>query len=209
MDANTVSSKDAILEKIRNGKLHLQRLPDVPIFAYTGDMQEGFIEHLTGFDGKAECFDTRAQAIEWLDKQLDKDTKCIYSNIPEYQGTITLADLKDPHDAHKIDICIGEGELGVAETGSVWVTNKSLGLAAAALLSTDLYLLLDRANLKGGLHEAYQALKLTDTQYGSFYTGPSATADIEAIHVTGAQGEISLTVLLYGEIGNASQREDK
>ena len=209
MDANTTSSRDAILEKIRNGKSHLLSLPDVPIFAYTGDLQEGFIQHLTGFDGKAECFETRAQAIAWLDKQCDKTAKCIFSNVPEYQGTIALTDLNDPHDAHKIDICIAEGELGVAETGSVWVTNKSLGLAAAALFSTDLYLLLDRANLKGGLHEAYQVLHLTDTQYGSFYTGPSATADIEAVHITGAQGEISLTVLLYGEASDVSQREDK
>ena len=209
MDTNTVSSRDAILEKIRNGKPHLLKLPDVPIFAYTGDLQDDFIQHLAAFDGKAVGFDTRVQAIEWLGKQLNKNDKCIFSNVPEYQGTITLADLKDPHDAHKIDICIGEGVLGVAETGSVWVTNKSLGLAAAALLSTDLYLLLDRANLKGGLHEAYQALHLTDTQYGSFYTGPSATADIEAIHVTGAQGEISLTILLYGEVSNVSKHEDK
>ena len=192
------NSRDIILEKIKNGKPHLVNLPDVPLFAYPGDLQASFIQHHTGFDGKAECFDMREQAIEWLNSQLDKGTKCIFSAIPEYAGTIVLNDLKHPHVAHRVDICIGEGVRGVAETGSVWVTNESLGLAAAALLSTDLYLLLDRATLKSGLHEAYATLKLNEHQYGSFYTGPSATAYIEAILVTGAQCEISLTVLLYG-----------
>ncbi len=192
------NSRETILEKIRNGKPHLQKLPDVPIYGYPGDLQEGFIEHLTAFDGKAVVLENRAQAIEWLKTQFTGLDKCIFSATPEYKGTLTEADLKDPHDAHKVDICIGEGVLGVAETGSVWVTNHSLGLAAAALLSTDLYLLLDKSTLVDGLHAAYTKLNLNKCQYGSFFTGPSATADIEAIHVTGAQGEISLTVLLYG-----------
>ena len=199
MAVDTRSSREIILDKIKNGKPALVKLPDVQMFDYPGDLQEGFIQHLTGFDGKALCFDTRMKAVDWLNQQLDKEAKCIFSSIPEYTGTMTLSDLKDPHEAHKIDICIAEGVLGVAETGSVWVTNATLGLAAAALLSTDLYLLLDKATLKSGLHEAYASLNLKEHQYGSFYTGPSATADIEAIHITGAQGEISLTVLLYGE----------
>ena len=165
----------------------MRSLREVLSIDYTGDLQEGYIKHITGVDGKAECVETRAQGIAWLDKQCDKTDKCIGANVPEYQGRIALTDLNDPHDAHKIDICIAEGELGVAETGSVWVTNKSLGLAAAALFSTDLYLLLDRANLKGGLHVSYQALHLTDTRSGSFYTAPSATAELHAVRTTGAQ----------------------
>lgn len=197
MDSNTMSSRDLILAKIKNSKQHQFKLPDVPMFAYTGDLLEGFTQRLNGFDGKAIDFDSRAAAIDWLNKNIDKSTKCVFSNITDYDGTIHLTDLADPHAAHAIDICIGEGVLGVAETGSVWVTNQSLGLAAAALLSTDLYLLLDKSKLVGNLHDAYHNLNIRDTQYGAFYTGPSATADIEAIHVTGAQGEISLTVLLY------------
>lgn len=197
MADETISSRDIILDKIRQSKPRLMPLPDVPLFPYPGDLIEGFTNHLLGFDGKCQQFDSRAAAIDWLNAQLDR-SKVIFSSVPEYQGTISLADLKDPHDAHNVEICIGEGVLGVAETGSVWVNNVTLGLAAAALLSTDLYLLLPKEELKDGLHEAYASLNIRSHQYGSFYTGPSATADIEAIHVTGAQGEISLTVLLYG-----------
>ena len=197
MAIDTTSSRDLILDKIKNGKQHLLKLPNVPMFAYTGDLLEGFTQRLNGFDGKAIDFQNRAEAIDWLNKNIDKSNKCVFSNLTDYDGTIHLNGLKDPHAAHIIDICLAEGVLGVAETGSVWVTNARLGLAAAALLSTDLYLLLDKKTLVGGLHEAYHTLNIRDTQYGAFYTGPSATADIEAIHITGAQGEISLTVLLY------------
>ena len=87
--------------------------------------------------------------------------------------------------------------MGVGETGSVWVTDESLGGAACALFSTDLYLLLDSRKVVDGIHTAYSQLDIRKAAYGSFFTGPSATADIEAVHITGAQGEISLTVLLY------------
>lgn len=40
-------------------------------------------------------------------------------------------------------------------------------------------------------------MNAAETQYGSFFTGPSATADIEAVHITGAQGPLAMTVLLY------------
>ena len=197
MTIDTTSSRNVILDAIRNGKPRLIPLPDIPQYPFPGDETEEFIKHLLSFDGKCMQFESRQAAAQWM-TQLPKEDKVVFSAVPECIGSITLDDLKDPHAANKVDICIAEGVIGVAETGSVWVNNATLGLAAAALLSTDLYLFLDRANLKSGLHQAYAALDIRAHQYGSFYTGPSATADIEAIHVTGAQGEISLTVLLYG-----------
>ncbi len=198
MTNDSTSSREVILDKIRKGKPRLVPLPAVPLFPYPGDLAEEFNKHLLSFDGKCLTFATREDAVAWMNGQVNT-SKIVFSSVPECESTFAIAELKDPHDAHKIDICIAEGVIGVAETGSIWVNNVSLGLAAAALFSTDLYLFLDKASLKSGLHEAYAALDIREHQYGSFYTGPSATADIEAIHVTGAQGEISLTVLLYGD----------
>lgn len=196
MDNNLNNSRDLILNKIRNGKPQHVALPDVPLYAYKGDLIEGFRTHLTEFDGKFQEFGNRSEAIKWLQSELNPGKK-IFSNIPDFQGTIATDSFKDPHLAHVVDICVAEGVLGVAETGSVWVNDEVLGVSAAALFSTDLYLLLDRSKLIDGLHAAYKSLNLRHHQYGAFYTGPSATADIEAVHITGAQGEISLTVLLY------------
>jgi L-lactate dehydrogenase complex protein LldG len=43
--------------------------------------------------------------------------------------------------------------------------------------------------------EAYRRPELHDSHYASFYTGPSATADIEGVLIHGAQGVRSLLVL--------------
>lgn len=196
MDYNSNKSREIILDKIRNGKPQHVALPDVPIYTYKGDLLDGFRNHLTEFDGKFQEFNDRNEAIQWLNSELDT-TKNIYSNIADFKGTTSSDHFQDPHSAHIIDICVAEGVIGVAETGSVWVNNESLGLSAAALFSTDLYLLLEKNKLVDGLHTAYASLNIRHHQYGAFYTGPSATADIEAVHITGAQGEISLTVLLY------------
>ncbi|MGL5684115.1 MAG: LutC/YkgG family protein [Marinifilaceae bacterium] len=196
MSNSNESSRDIILQRIKAGKPQSTPLPDVPIYTYPGDKVDEFTKHVQAFDGKVIPFNSKQEAIEYLNTNLDKGKK-IFSSVNEYQGNIQLTDFKTPHDANIIDICVSSGVLGVAETGSIWVTNNTFKLAATALFSTDLFLFLDKSTLVSGLHEAYQKNDLRSTQYGSFYTGPSATADIEAVHITGAQGEISLTVLLY------------
>ncbi|MGA3239744.1 MAG: LUD domain-containing protein [Bryobacteraceae bacterium] len=44
------------------------------------------------------------------------------------------------------------------------------------------------------MHEAYARVRLDQTAYGCFMMGPSATGDIEATLVHGAQGPRSLNV---------------
>lgn len=197
---NTQDTKNAILARIRAGKPELRPLPDVPAYGWPGDPLENFISQLLSFDGKAIKFKTRDDAVAWLEQQpdMDRSQKAVYSSARGVQGNVTEDDIADLHDAHRIDTCVSESPMGVGEMGSVWVTDDSLRHAACALLSRRLFMFLDRRNIVGGLHEAYATLRLADHQYGSFYTGPSATADIEAVHITGAQGPLSLTVMIYG-----------
>lgn len=190
------TSRDIILNKLKNAHHIDVSRPDIPVYSIPGDKLDNFKRKLSGFDGKSIEFQSREDAISWLKQNIDM-TKNVYSNVEEFDAPLSAASLTDPHDAHIIDICIAEGEWGVGETGSIWVTDKSLGLAAAALLSTDLFLFLEKKNIVGGIQEAYEKIDITAQNYGSFFSGPSATADIEAVRVTGAQGEISLTALLY------------
>lgn len=173
-------------------------LPDVPLYEPTGDPVENFIAKLESFDGKSVRVDSRGDALRWLATNLVTEGKQVYSAIPDFKGNFEVHETTDPHSTHVVDICVAAGVLGVGETGSVWVTEDSLGLTACALFSTDLYLLLETDKIYAGMHQAYEALDLSASRYGAFYTGPSATADIEAVHITGAQGEISLTVILIG-----------
>lgn len=174
-------------------------LPDVPMYPWPGDPLAGFISHLEGFDGKAVKFATRAEALRWLATQpeMAPSQNAIYSTLDDVTGNFGEKDLTDLRNAEKINTCVTEAEMGVGEMGSVWVTDRSLRHAPCALMSRHLFVLLDATKIVGGLHQAYARLSLRDQQYGSFFTGPSATADIEAVHITGAQGPLSMTVLLY------------
>lgn len=195
-ESNT-AARDRIFSRIRTGLPPETALPDVPLYETGGDKVANFIAKLESFDGKAVMVKSREAALRWLDNNIEREGKCVYSAVAGFEGNFEVTDATDPHSANAVDICVGEGILGVGETGSVWVTEESLGLTACALFSTDLYLLLDSSAICSGIHQAYEIIDLTSIRYGSFFTGPSATADIEAVHITGAQGEISLTVILY------------
>ncbi len=192
-------SRNEILARVRAGLPQSYELPEVPMYPFAGDKVAEFLDHLLAFDGRAVKFTTRDNAIAWLSAQpdMDKSNRVIYSSAAGVEGNFGEERLADMHNAHEIETCVTEGEMGVGEMGSIWVTDSSLRHAACALLSRRLYILLDSRNIVGGLHEAYSKIKLRENQYGSFYTGPSATADIEAVHITGAQGPLSLTALVY------------
>jgi L-lactate dehydrogenase complex protein LldG len=44
------------------------------------------------------------------------------------------------------------------------------------------------------LGEVYQRVDIATQNYGCFMMGPSATADISAVHISGAQGAHSLNI---------------
>lgn len=194
------TSREKILRKIREGRPVGPQLPDVPHFSGPADTEKSFKEKLVGFNGSFIDFKTREEALKWLEDKRHTLKSPVCSVIEGFDGDLSIKNIADPHDANVIATFVANGELGVGESGSVWVTKKSLQIPACALLSTDLILLLDRSKIVGTMHEAYDRIDLASNQYGSFYSGPSATADIEAVHITGAQAEISLTILLCGKI---------
>ena len=204
------AAKAEILSRIRNGKPKDCPLPDVPMYAWPGDPLANFIERLLGFDGRVVKFRTWDEALDWLKTQpgFAGGNGKIYSSAEGLPGTAGEEEVADPHDAHKIDICVTEGEMGVGETGSIWVTDRSLKHAACALLAPTLYILLDKNRIVGGMHEAYAGIRLGEQQYGAFYSGPSATADIEAVRITGAQGPLSMTARLRNYRSALSCSED-
>lgn len=194
-----LDAKDEILGIIKAGKPASTPLPQVPMYAFEGDPVESFIAKLVGFDGRAVKFATREDAVAWLEAQpqMNRSENIVYSTADGVKGNLNEEDLAELRNAHKIQTCVTEGLLGVGEMGAVWVTDESLGHAVCALLAKHLFVFLDKGRIRGGLHEAYSILELGKQQYGSFFTGPSATADIEAVRITGAQGQLSLTALVY------------
>jgi L-lactate dehydrogenase complex protein LldG len=65
---------------------------------------------------------------------------------------------------------------------------------ALGFLSQHLIVLLDSERILPNMHAAYHRVRLNETAYGCFMMGPSATADVEATLVHGAQGARSLNL---------------
>ncbi len=128
--------------------------------------------------------------------ELYPDAKIICSTLPEITGNKPIYSNTSPHELADVDVAIIRGKFGVAENGAVWLTHEDLVVNALGFLSQHLIILLDSKQLVSNLHQAYQRIELTQTSYGVFMAGPSATGDVEAVIIRGAQGVRSLTVFL-------------
>src|SRR5208283_5111524 len=71
------------------------------------------------------------------------EAKVICSAVPEYEGTIRPASLKNWSEASTIDVCVLRSPTGVAETGSVLLSDIELQVNTIAFLAHDLVVLLD------------------------------------------------------------------
>jgi L-lactate dehydrogenase complex protein LldG len=124
------------------------------------------------------------------------DAKVICSAIPEYAGTIKPASLNHWSEASTIDVCIVRSPMGVAETGSVLLSDVALQVNTIAYLAHDLLVLLDPKQIVPNIHDAYEHPHFKERHYSVLMTGPSGAGDIGAIVIHPAQGVRTLTVLL-------------
>ena len=124
----------------------------------------------------------------------------VCSAVPEIAGTRRAETVHDPHELADVDVGVIRAQFGVAESGAVWVTQEDLVVDGLGFLSQHLIVLLDPEQIVADMHEAYARVRLDQTAYGCFMMGPSATADIEATLVHGAQGARSLNVFFLPRI---------
>jgi L-lactate dehydrogenase complex protein LldG len=119
----------------------------------------------------------------------------ICSAVPECRGTIRPVELNHWPNASKIDVSIVRSPLGVAETGSVLLSDVELQVNTIAFLSHDLVVLLDPSQIVRNIHEAYRHPYFKTRPYGLLMTGPSGSGDIGGVIVHPAQGVKTLTVV--------------
>ena len=191
-----MSNRDDILGKVRRNQPPSIALPEMPAFATaSGSKPDAFKAALARMGGKASEPPADGD-LNALVRKLFPDARIVCSATPEVSGNRTLGEVKAPNDLDDVDVGVVRAAFGVAETGSVWLTEAELGINALAFLSQHLLVLLDPERIVGNLHDAYRDRARFDAPYGVFMTGPSATADIEGVLIHGAQGIRSLTVVL-------------
>jgi L-lactate dehydrogenase complex protein LldG len=190
-----MSSRETILERIRASQPAPQPLPDVPTFsAGVSASLETFRTSLVRMGGKFVDPPARG-TLEARIRALFPDARVICSATPEVAGDRPLAQVHAPKELDDVDVGVVRARFGVAETGSVWLSEAEFRVNALGFLAQHLVVLLDPAAIVANLHIAYQRPEFATAKYAVFMTGPSATADIEGVLIHGAQGIRTLTVI--------------
>ena len=189
-----VSSRDAILARIRAGKPMAVARPEVPLFdaGRDDDLLGRFATAFKAMGGtmlEPRAGDPLAPVRERL-----ADAGTVVSMVPEFTGNRTIADA-EPASLADVDVAVVRAAFGIAETGSVAFTERELGVNTLAYLAQHLIVLLDPTDILVNLHHAYLRPEFHEARYTVFHTGPSATADIEGVLIHGAQGVRSLSIL--------------
>ncbi|SEF06366.1 L-lactate dehydrogenase complex protein LldG [Burkholderia sp. WP9] len=190
-----MTTRDAFLAKVRQAQPGARPRPDVPLFnPVGGDLRARFTAALQAMGGV--CVDgTTASDVGGLIRERFGAEASIASATQEVQGTRTLTADTEPASLQDIDVGVVRARFGVAETGSVWFSEREYVVNALGYIVQHLVVLLDPAQLLDGLQDVYRRDDFRAARYAALVTGPSATADIEGVLIRGAQGVRSLTVV--------------
>ena len=201
-----MSSRDDILASIRVNRPRADRpLPAVPLFDDNppASLLSAFKDSLHRMGGVYLDPPSSGDPLAPVRAKI-AGAKIICSTVPEIAGNRDIASISAPQELADVDIAIVRASFGVAETGSVLLSDAELRVNAVAYLAQHLIVLLDPADIVVNLHHAYRRPEFRDRHYASFHTGPSATADIEGVLIHGAQGVRSLSVLPIARTGSRS-----
>jgi len=127
------------------------------------------------------------------------NAKNICSAVPEFLGNSKPEDYANWADAASIDVTVVRSPMGVAETGSVLLSEADLRVNTIGFLAHDIVVLLDPEKIVENIHAAYRHPAFSDKAYSVLMTGPSGSADIGGKEVHPAQGVMTLTVIFWRE----------
>ncbi|HUL67205.1 MAG TPA: LUD domain-containing protein [Burkholderiaceae bacterium] len=193
--AAAADTRAEVLARIRANQPVPMPLPDIPVFERgSGAALEAFAANLARMGGVFADADVTGDLGAFIARTYP-DAVVVCSAVSEVDGTRRVEDVRAPSQLDDVDVGVVRALLGVAETGSVLLTEAQLKVNALGFLSQHLLVLLDPAAIVPDLHHAYRHPAFFTSRYAVFLTGPSATADIEGVLVHGAQGVRSLTVV--------------
>ena len=194
-----MSSRELILETIRRNRPAIDRPLPTPVSLSAAPARAVLIEQfraaLAIYGGKTlELAD--GQSVQALIAELYPECPSLCSATQEVVGSHPLPAVDRPQALAAIEIGVARAAFGVAETGSVFLSEAELQVNALGYLVQHLIILLDPGTILETLQEAYARQEFATAGYAVLMTGPSATADIEGVLIRGAQGVRSLTVIL-------------
>jgi L-lactate dehydrogenase complex protein LldG len=191
-----MSARDDILAACRASRPPGDHpLPSLSAFAPAStDLRGGFEQGLALMGGRSFDLPIGTRLGEFIAAQFagERLIRDASGELPEFPRVDAV---NRPRDLENVDVAVVRARFGVAETGSVFLSESELLVNTIAYLAQHLVVLLDPLSLVAGIADAYQRRDFSGVRYASLMTGPSATADIEGVLIRGAQGVRSLTVI--------------
>jgi L-lactate dehydrogenase complex protein LldG len=191
-------SRERILASIRKNQPSPELFPaaDLLSFREPGDLAGRFAASVESVGGKA-LFSARMEDLSDAIRHMFPSAQEVISLVEGVEGG--SADPAAPASRFdKLDVAILPGEFGVAENGAVWLREGSLGHRSLPFIASHVIVVVRAGEIVENMHEAMARISGYSEGYGVFVSGPSKTADIEQSLVIGAQGPLSLTVVLVG-----------
>jgi L-lactate dehydrogenase complex protein LldG len=190
-----MTTREAFLAMVRAAQPDARQRPEVPLFASVGgDLRARFTAALAGMGGTCVEAASAADVLTLIHERFGAEAS-VCSATPEVTGTRPLSADTPPVSLQDVDVGVVRARFGVAETGSVWFSEREYVVNALGYIVQHLVVLLDPAQMIDGLQDLYRRPDFRDARYAALVTGPSATADIEGVLIRGAQGVRSLTVV--------------
>lgn len=193
-----MNSKANILEKIKqNQPLSVSALPDLSFLGLENyenlDKYKTMLQSIGGDYVEVADYDA---VIDFIKKNYNTE-KRIITTLQELSqiAAIDWTD-DDPHSLKDVELTIVKAHFGVAENGSLWVTDDLMGQRIAVFIPQYLAIVVNKSDMVTTMHQAYDRIGNQEYKFGTFIAGPSKTADIEQSLVLGAHGARGLIVFL-------------
>ena len=190
-----MSAREQILFNIKNNQPDYQELnANFKFESVYENLYERFSEILNFVGGKA------LEVSSY--QEIKDDVREHYQGVTNIATTIEelseLADfslnISDPHELEMLNLAIIKGDFAVAENAAIWVSEKQLPHRALPMITQYLAIVIHKSDIVTNMHRAYERVKIDETGFGTFISGPSKTADIEQSLVIGAHGARGLVV---------------
>ncbi len=191
-----MDTREQILNSVRRNQPAHHELPAVPAFHHDPESLVSVFERSLKYMAGEFVDHPPSDFTAYLQNKFP-DAKIICSAVPEYSGNKKPEDYSNWSDACEIDVTIVRSHLGVAETGSVLLSENDLRVNTIGFLAHDIVILLNPKDIVENIHDAYQHTAFRDSKYAVLMTGPSGSADIGGKTVHPAQGVMTLTVIMW------------
>ena len=187
------------------GQLSASRAPTERFREAVGRASSTYHE-LAGWDEVIRLVAGHAEVVA-VAPTLARDEPALIEHLQAAGLQVVVPDGDDPAlEVADVPVAIVRGELAIAETGSVLVSEHALGDRVVTMLCRRLVQVVDAASVVDRLESAADWLTERAGQPGfaSLMTGPSRTADIERSLTIGVQGpdEVDVVVLASSRSGD-------